>query len=98
VGLSKTLMDWKLFVGAFVTVFVAELGDKTQLATFGLASGASGGRWTVFAASAFALVCTSFLAVLAGAAIGKFVPAIWLERAGGALMLGLGAWILWKAR
>ncbi len=91
-------MDWKLFATAFVTVFVAELGDKTQLATFGLASSAGGGRWMVFAGSALALVCTSLIAVLAGAAIGKLIPPIWLERTGGALMLGIGAWVLWKAR
>ena len=91
-------MDWKLFASAFAAVFVAELGDKTQLATFGLASSAAGGRWAVFAGSALALVCTSLIAVLAGAAIGKLVPAVWLERAGGALMLGLGAWMLWKSR
>ena len=91
-------MDWKLFASAFTVVFVAELGDKTQLATFALASGTASGRWMVFAGSALALVCTSFLAVVAGAAIGKVVPPIWLERTGGALMLGLGAWMLWKAR
>jgi len=91
-------MDWKLFATAFVTVFVAELGDKTQLATFGLASGASAGRWAVFAGSALALVCTSLVAVLAGAAIGKLVPAVWLERGAGVLMLVLGAWMLWKTR
>jgi len=91
-------MDFKIFLSAFATVFIAELGDKTQLATFGLAAGSSGGRLSVFLGSALALVCTSLIAVLAGAAIGKLVPAVWLERAGGALMLGLGAWILWKAR
>lgn len=91
-------MDWKLFATAFTAVFVAELGDKTQLATFGLAAASSGGRLAVFLGSALALICTSLLAVVAGAAIGKVVPAIWLERAGGALMLGLGAWVLWKAR
>jgi putative Ca2+/H+ antiporter (TMEM165/GDT1 family) len=90
-------MDWKLFASAFVTVFVAELGDKTQLATLGLASGAGAGRWAVFAGSALALVCTSLVAVLAAGAVGKLVPAVWLERGAGALMLCLGAWMLWKA-
>jgi putative Ca2+/H+ antiporter (TMEM165/GDT1 family) len=91
-------MDWKVFASAFAAVFVAELGDKTQLATFGLAAASSGGRLSVFLGSALALVCTSLIAVVAGAAVGKLVPAIWLERAGGALMLCLGAWVLWKAR
>ena len=91
-------MDWRIFATTFTAVFVAELGDKTQLATFGLAAASAGGRLSVFLGSAAALVCTSLIAVLAGAAIGKLVPAIWLERAGGALMVGLGLWVLWKAR
>jgi putative Ca2+/H+ antiporter (TMEM165/GDT1 family) len=91
-------MDWKLCISAFAAVFVAELGDKTQLATFGLASASSGGRLAVFIGSAVALVCTSLIAVLAGAAIGKAVPSVWLERAGGLLMIAVGAWALWRAR
>ncbi len=89
-------MDWKIFASAFVTVFVAELGDKTQLATLGLASDADGSRWSVFAGSALALASTSLIAVLVGAALGRIVPPVWLARAGGALMLGLGGWMLWK--
>ena len=91
-------MDWKTFATAFAAVFVAELGDKTQIATFALASSSDRARWMVFAGSAAALVCTSLIAVVAGAALGKVVSPVWLERAGGAIMLGLGAWVLWKAR
>lgn len=91
-------MDWKLFASAFTAVFVAELGDKTQLATFGLAAASTGGRLAVFLGSALALVCTSLIAVVAGAAIGKVIPALWLERIGGLLMVGLGVWVLWKTR
>jgi Ca2+/H+ antiporter, TMEM165/GDT1 family len=91
-------MDWKLFGTAFVTVFVAELGDKTQLATLGLASASDGGRLAVFLGSSAALVATSLLAVVAGAALSRFISPVWLERAGGVLMLAVGAWILWKAR
>lgn len=91
-------MDWKVFASTFAAVFVAELGDKTQVATFGLAAASTTGRLSVFLGSALALVSTSLIAVVAGAAIGRFVSPVWLERAGGALMLGLGAWVLWKAR
>jgi putative Ca2+/H+ antiporter (TMEM165/GDT1 family) len=91
-------MDWKLLSTAFVTVFVAELGDKTQLATLGLASASAGGRLAVFLGSSAALVATSLIAVLAGAALSRYISPVWLERAGGVLMLGVGAWILWKAR
>jgi putative Ca2+/H+ antiporter (TMEM165/GDT1 family) len=91
-------MDWKLVLTTFATVFVAELGDKTQLATFGLAAASTTNRLSVFLGSSLALVATSLIAVVAGAAIGRFVPAVWLERAGGALMIAIGAWVLWKAR
>ena len=82
-------MDWKLLATTFAAVFVAELGDKTQLATLSLASGKVS-RLAVFLGSASALVCTSLLAVLAGAAISRYVPPIYLRRAAGVLFIVLG--------
>ena len=78
-----------IFLTAFITVFLAELGDKTQLATLALASGGRD-RWLVFLGAALALVTTSALAVLVGGAIGQVVPAIWLRRGAGALMIAIG--------
>jgi putative Ca2+/H+ antiporter (TMEM165/GDT1 family) len=66
-------MDLKLFATVFGTIFVAELGDKTQLATLLYASDASHPKLTVFAASAAALVLTSALGVLAFIAVGVWV-------------------------
>jgi putative Ca2+/H+ antiporter (TMEM165/GDT1 family) len=51
-------MDWKLFASTFLTIFVAELGDKTQLATVSLAAGGSSRR-LLFAGAALALVATT---------------------------------------
>ena len=82
-------MEWKALFTAFVTVFVAELGDKTQLATLSLAAGGAS-RWTIFAGSALALVATSAIAVLAGGALGRVVSPVWLKRAAGVLFLLLG--------
>ena len=82
-------MDWKLFASTFVAIFVAEMGDKTQLATLSLAAGGSS-RWLVFAAAALALVATSAIAVLAGAALVKVVPPIWLQRGAGVIFIVLG--------
>jgi len=79
-----------VFLTAFVTVFLAELGDKTQLATLALAAGGHA-RLLVFLGAALALVATSALAVLVGGALGQVVPAIWLRRGAGALMILLGA-------
>jgi putative Ca2+/H+ antiporter (TMEM165/GDT1 family) len=89
-------MDWKVCAGTFAAVFVAELGDKTQIATFGAAAGAQGGHWAVFLGSAAALVACSAIAVVAGATLGRVVPTVWLERGGAVLLIGLGAWMLWR--
>ncbi len=91
-------MNIRLLAATFVTVFVAELGDKTQIATFGLAARSDGDRVSVFVGSALALVTTSLIAVLAGAALGRLIPPVWLERIGGVIFLGLGVWTLWHAR
>ena len=87
-------MDWKLFASTFAAIFLAEMGDKTQLATLSLAAG--GSRWVVFAASAAALVATSAIAVLAGEAVSRVVPPIWIRRAAGALFLVLGVLFLFS--
>lgn len=90
-------MDWRLLTATFTTIFLAELGDKTQLATFGAASASDQGKLAVFLGSSLALIACSAMAVLAGAAIGKVVPLVWLERAGGVLFVVLGVWTLWKS-
>ena len=86
-------MDWKLAGSTFVLIFLAELGDKTQLATLSLASG-SGSRRAVFVGSALALVATSALAVITGDVIGRFVPILWLRRAAGVMFVVLGLFFL----
>ncbi|HTE54979.1 MAG TPA: TMEM165/GDT1 family protein [Kofleriaceae bacterium] len=86
-------MDWKLFASTFAAIFLAEIGDKTQLATLSLASGGSS-RWVVFAGSALALVAASAIAVLAGEALTRAIPPIWIKRAAGALFIALGVLFL----
>jgi len=90
-------MDWKLFLSTFGAIFLAEMGDKTQIATLTFAAGGSS-RWIVFAGSALALVATSAIAVLAGEAISRVVPPVWLHRAAGAVFVVLGVLYLWKSR
>lgn len=86
-------MEWKLLFSTFGLVFLAELGDKTQLATLSLAaSGRS--RLMVFAGAALALVATSAIAVLAGEALARAVPPHWIRRAAGVAFLAMGAWFL----
>ena len=82
-------MDWKLLASTFAAVFLAEMGDKTQLATMSLAAG--GSRWAVFGGAALALVLTSAVAVLAGEVVARVVSPIWIRRGAGLLFLVLGA-------
>lgn len=86
---------WKLLLATFTSVFVAELGDKTQLATMVLSANASGrgARWAVFAGASLALVATSALGVLAGGVIGRFVSPGALHKIAGALFVALGIWM-----
>ena len=82
-------MDWKLLTSTFALIFLAELGDKTQLATLSLAaSGRS--RFVVFLGAASALVATSALAVILGEGLARVVPAVWIRRLAGLAFLVLG--------
>lgn len=86
-------MDLKLLVSTFGLVFLAELGDKTQLATLSLAaSGRS--RLAVFLGAAGALLLTSGIAVLVGGTVARLVPEVWLQRAAGVSFIIMGALIL----
>jgi len=85
-------MDWKLLGSTYAAIFLAELGDKTQLSTLALAT--AGSRWAVFLGSALALVTTSALAVMGADVITRAIPPIWIRRGAGALFLLLGAAML----
>ena len=67
----RSITDWKLLVAVFSTIFIAEIGDKTRLATILYASGAEYGKLTVFLGSSLALVLTSALGVLVGASLAQ---------------------------
>ena len=82
-------MDWKLFASTFAAIFVAEMGDKTQLATLAMAGGGSS-RWLVFAGASLALIATTAIAVLGGAVVSRYVPLIWIKRGAGVIFIILG--------
>ncbi|MDP1915182.1 MAG: TMEM165/GDT1 family protein [Myxococcales bacterium] len=88
-------MDWKLVGTTFLAVFVAELGDKTQLATLSFASSGQS-RLSVFIGSALALVATSAIAVMVGEALSRVVPPLLLQRIAGVAFLVIGGWVLWS--
>lgn len=87
-------MDLKLFATVFGAIFVAELGDKTQLATLLFAADREADKWWVFAGAASALVLTSALGVLAGGWLAAHIGERALRYAAGLGFIAIGAWTL----
>ena len=83
-------MDWKLFFMTFGVVFLAELGDKTQLAALSLTTSGNGGPWTVFIAASTALVCSTALAVLCGSFLAAYINEKYIRIASAVLFIILG--------
>jgi putative Ca2+/H+ antiporter (TMEM165/GDT1 family) len=90
-------MDYKLLLTVFATVFIAELGDKTQLATMLFAADKEVSKWLVFLGAALALVATSALGVLAGGVLSQYVSERQLHFIAGAGFIAIGVWTLVKA-
>lgn len=87
---------WKMALSTFAVVFLAELGDKTQIATLLMsAKCAPGARWWVLAGAATALVATSVIGVLAGAVVGKLVPESVIKYIAGFAMILMGVLLVW---
>lgn len=88
-------MDWRAAATAFLVVFVAELGDKTQLTTMMMAAQSKSAA-PVFVGAATALVLTSLLGAAFGLAITKVVPARYIRLLAGAMFVGIGALLILK--
>jgi putative Ca2+/H+ antiporter (TMEM165/GDT1 family) len=84
----------KAYVAVFLTVLLAELGDKTQLATLLFATNPELRKVGVLAAAAGALVLSTAAAVLVGDQLGRWVPAGTLKAVAGAGFIALGLWML----
>ena len=89
-------MEYKIMFTTFVMVFLAELGDKTQLATFCMSADCDSGI-SVFLGSSGALVLSSLLAVLLGATISKVIPTHIIKLSAGVFFIIVGIWTLWTA-
>jgi putative Ca2+/H+ antiporter (TMEM165/GDT1 family) len=90
-------MDLKLLLTVFSAVFIAELGDKTQLATFLFAADRQVSKTVVFLGAASALVLTSAIGVLAGGVISHYVGERNLHLIAGTGFVAIGVWTLVKA-
>jgi putative Ca2+/H+ antiporter (TMEM165/GDT1 family) len=89
-------MDIKLLLTTFGLVFLAELGDKTQLATVCFSADCDS-RVSVFLGSAGALVLSSLIAVVFGAGISRFIPPNYIKIGAGVFFVIVGIWILYTA-
>jgi len=83
------------YLAVFATVFLAELGDKTQLATLLFASEEKQSPWLVFAAAAAALVASTAIAVLIGTTAQRYIQGVPLKLIAGIAFIAIGAWTIW---
>ncbi len=90
-------MDWKIFATIFASVFIAELGDKTQLATMLFAADKEVSKFTVFLAASAALIVASALGVLAGSLLSETLNEKLLHYIAGVGFIGIGAFTLYNA-
>ena len=90
---SQQLSFWACFSSTFVTIFLAEMGDKTQLVTL-LMSAESQSPWIVFLGAALALISTSLVGVLIGYWLSKKLSPKTLDLAIAILLLFITAWLI----
>ena len=88
------MSNWQIFTTVFTTVFLAELGDKTQLATLLFSADKPGAKWIVFAGAAGALVLAAGIGVLAGTWISHYVSEKALKVVAGLAFVVMGLWTL----
>ena len=88
-------MEWKILATVFVSVFIAEMADKTQLVTMLFATDKDVSKWTVFFGSASALVLTSAIGVIAGAMLSQFINVKTMSILAGSGFMLIGAWTLY---
>ena len=90
-------MDLKIFATIFVAVFIAELGDKTQLATMLFAADKDVSKMTVFFAASAALIVASAIGVLAGSLLSEYINEKALNYIAGIGFMVIGAYTLYQA-
>lgn len=88
-------MTQQLFT-IFIAVFLAELGDKTQIATLSFAANPTNNKWMVLLGACSALFLISLIAVLIGSKAGDLINPRYMKLASGLLFIGIGLFTLWK--
>lgn len=90
-------MDFKVLTTVFIAIFLAELGDKTQLATMLFAADKAVSKMAVFVAASTALIVTTAIGVLAGEIVSEYVSPRILHYIAGSGFIGIGIWTLVRA-
>jgi putative Ca2+/H+ antiporter (TMEM165/GDT1 family) len=86
-------MDLRVLFTTFGIIFLAEMGDKTQLAAMTMAAQTKK-PWAVFVGSSLALVAVSALGVIVGGVIGDYVPLEWVKRVAAVAFILIGILML----
>jgi putative Ca2+/H+ antiporter (TMEM165/GDT1 family) len=86
-------MDFRVFLTTFGVIFLAEMGDKTQLAAMTM-SAQTKKPWAVFIGASLALAAVSALGIIVGSVIGDYVPLEWVKRIAAVAFIVIGALML----
>jgi putative Ca2+/H+ antiporter (TMEM165/GDT1 family) len=86
-------MDWRVIFTTFGVIFLAEMGDKTQLAAMTMAAETKK-PWAVLIGASVALACVSAIGVVVGGALGQYLPLLWIKRAAALAFIVIGVLIL----
>jgi len=86
-------MDWRVLMTTFGMIFLAELGDKTQIAAMTLAAQKKR-PWEVFLGATIALAAVSAIGVIVGTTLGHYLPLEWIKRVAGAAFIIIGVLVL----
>jgi Ca2+/H+ antiporter, TMEM165/GDT1 family len=86
-------MDWRVMLTTFGIIFLAEMGDKTQIAAMTMAAEKKR-PWAVFVGASLALAAVSAIGVVVGGALGHYLPLDWIKRAAGVAFVVIGILVL----
>jgi len=86
-------MDWRVLLTTFGIIFLAEMGDKTQLAAMTMAAEKKR-PWEVFLGASLALAAVSAVGIVVGATLGHYLPLEWIKRVAGLAFIVIGALVL----
>ena len=86
-------MDWRVLFTTFGIIFLAEMGDKTQLVAMTMAAEKKR-PWEVFLGASLALAAVSAVGIIVGTALGQYLPIEWIKRVAGAAFVVIGLLVL----